>query len=616
MGKNGSDGITPTIGENGNWYLGTTDTGKPSRGADGKDGAGADVSGASVGQLVRIAAVDASGVPTAWEAIPPTAVEYVAQSLTDDQKEIARGNIDVYSKSEVASLVSGTSEEWTDLSNRFVLNKAVALDPDKVAVGAEIPSASGSETFKTLRVDCSPGDEFEIKGYGNASTIRLWAFADAANLLLSRANGTAAGNHFLETPLALTAPESAAYLIVNMRMADTGTYVKKKTQKSYAAFVKSDIKAYKVALPAWAQVHPFKDYNGTYTYTNAMNGADYGFSSWYALFHGLMTGNPNCGLVETDIGAQYNAAKGETTPTYISSVTNGAMLMYHLPPPNTDGSGYTSKHKTLKVVLCSGIHGGERKSIWDNYILLKQLCESTFAAVGAQLPERAILNLRNFVDLYVIPMINVSGIDAATRANSNSPAVNLNRDFPVSGWGATSDSGSTASSQWETRVVAYAIDQIDPDVVIDHHTSSGDNIRTDANPSGEPGKFIAWGNSDIPALMSVVEENIMEITPYVKFAFPEKLGSTNFVFGHTADNSAADMKTGTMARWACQKGKVGLTYEAVQHLRWTPAGTDRIFGFSDTEEIQLASINYFGYVNMLMKVLDTAKTWINQDISV
>ena len=32
----GADGITPTIGENGNWYLGDTDTKKPSRGADGK----------------------------------------------------------------------------------------------------------------------------------------------------------------------------------------------------------------------------------------------------------------------------------------------------------------------------------------------------------------------------------------------------------------------------------------------------------------------------------------------------------------------------------------------------------------------------------------------------
>ena len=38
-GADGKDGITPTIGENGNWYLGSTDTGKPSRGADGAPGA-------------------------------------------------------------------------------------------------------------------------------------------------------------------------------------------------------------------------------------------------------------------------------------------------------------------------------------------------------------------------------------------------------------------------------------------------------------------------------------------------------------------------------------------------------------------------------------------------
>lgn len=65
----GKDGITPTIGDNGNWFLGTTDTGKPSRGATGapgKDGAGMDITGATVGQIAKITAVDASGVPTAW----------------------------------------------------------------------------------------------------------------------------------------------------------------------------------------------------------------------------------------------------------------------------------------------------------------------------------------------------------------------------------------------------------------------------------------------------------------------------------------------------------------------------------------------------------------------
>ena len=38
----GADGLTPTIGENGNWYLGDTDTGKPSRGDKGDTGAKGD----------------------------------------------------------------------------------------------------------------------------------------------------------------------------------------------------------------------------------------------------------------------------------------------------------------------------------------------------------------------------------------------------------------------------------------------------------------------------------------------------------------------------------------------------------------------------------------------
>lgn len=38
QGEKGADGITPSIGDNGNWYLGSTDTGKPSRGEKGDTG--------------------------------------------------------------------------------------------------------------------------------------------------------------------------------------------------------------------------------------------------------------------------------------------------------------------------------------------------------------------------------------------------------------------------------------------------------------------------------------------------------------------------------------------------------------------------------------------------
>ena len=121
-GPAGKDGITPTIGANGNWYLGDIDTQKPSRGEKGADGAaGKDgyspeatvtpinggakiiikdrngttsanvmngaqgpkgdkgdpgatdlslgITGAQVGQIAKITAVDAQGKPTKWEPV-------------------------------------------------------------------------------------------------------------------------------------------------------------------------------------------------------------------------------------------------------------------------------------------------------------------------------------------------------------------------------------------------------------------------------------------------------------------------------------------------------------------------------------------------------------------
>lgn len=88
-GKPGADGLTPHIGENGNWYLGDEDTGKPSRGAPGakgdpgKDGVGMDITGATVGQIAKISAVDAEGKPTAWETIDGYTGQVTVDNLTN-----------------------------------------------------------------------------------------------------------------------------------------------------------------------------------------------------------------------------------------------------------------------------------------------------------------------------------------------------------------------------------------------------------------------------------------------------------------------------------------------------------------------------------------------------
>lgn len=69
-------------------------------GAPGKDGAGMDITGATIGQIAKITAVDASGVPTAWSPADmpsggsPDAVLYTPQTLTEAQKKQARENVD------------------------------------------------------------------------------------------------------------------------------------------------------------------------------------------------------------------------------------------------------------------------------------------------------------------------------------------------------------------------------------------------------------------------------------------------------------------------------------------------------------------------------------------
>ena len=135
-GADGKDGITPAIGENGNWYLGNTDTGKPSRGENGAvpdiqigtvttlpagsdatasmggtaenpllnlgiprgaDGQGSGSGGtdislgltsATVGQTIKVKAVDANGKPTAWEAAESGGKwEKIAEIIIPDDAE-------------------------------------------------------------------------------------------------------------------------------------------------------------------------------------------------------------------------------------------------------------------------------------------------------------------------------------------------------------------------------------------------------------------------------------------------------------------------------------------------------------------------------------------------
>lgn len=82
-GAAGADGITPTIGSNGNWYIGSTDTGKPSRGATGAKGdAGA------TGPVGPAGAPGKDGAPGAQGAPGKTPIRGTDYWTAADKQEI------------------------------------------------------------------------------------------------------------------------------------------------------------------------------------------------------------------------------------------------------------------------------------------------------------------------------------------------------------------------------------------------------------------------------------------------------------------------------------------------------------------------------------------------
>lgn len=175
-GAAGADGVTPHIGDNGNWYLGATDTGKPSRGATGakgdtgapgkdgtkgdkgetgpqgpagapgKDGAGMDITGAKTGQIAKITAVDASGVPIAWG---PADMPSGGSSFTDD----GAGNISVDGAAAQSVDRFLQSLTFPGLNFKYInpLNSGTYSNPYGVYVG------SGASLVDTILTKTVPG---------------------------------------------------------------------------------------------------------------------------------------------------------------------------------------------------------------------------------------------------------------------------------------------------------------------------------------------------------------------------------------------------------------------------------------------------------------------------
>lgn len=154
-------GAVPSIGENGNWFIGEQDTGIFAKGIN--------VTGAEVGQTVKITAVDENGVPTAWEP---------AEIVGGDKWRLI-------SKVTTTEAVANFSISQDDNGNAFSLKKFFLTGRLIGADGAGqswllIETTSSRKNAKT-RINCLPngappaGGKKAIAVTGDLIGTRVWS---------------------------------------------------------------------------------------------------------------------------------------------------------------------------------------------------------------------------------------------------------------------------------------------------------------------------------------------------------------------------------------------------------------------------------------------------------
>lgn len=182
-GEKGVDGITPTIGANGNWYLGSTDTGKPSRGEKGDKG--------DPGKNGSDASVTAANVETALGYTPqPAVTEY---SYSTAQVSVTLADNAEYRMTGLQTLTvqypeDAKFESWMRLTFAESGNITVTLPVGTKYIGAA-PDFKNGETWelsfkdKVLAAQKVGKGTAGADGYIPVKGVDYWTAADKQEIV-------------------------------------------------------------------------------------------------------------------------------------------------------------------------------------------------------------------------------------------------------------------------------------------------------------------------------------------------------------------------------------------------------------------------------------------------
>ena len=162
-GDKGTNGTTPHIGDNGNWYLGTTDTGKPSRGAKGdpgKNGSDASVTEANITSALGYKPVAPGDIPV----VPTADISANTSARHSHTNKDVLDSITTADKNKLNSVENGANKTivdtaMSDTSTNPVQNKVIKKYIDDHSAGSSSGGGSSSNILTSPVMICKPGEE-------------------------------------------------------------------------------------------------------------------------------------------------------------------------------------------------------------------------------------------------------------------------------------------------------------------------------------------------------------------------------------------------------------------------------------------------------------------------
>lgn len=459
-------------------------------------------------------------------------------------------------------------EEWTDDGIVFgggLINTS--------GTTVDVSAITQNQGWKHVVIPVVQGEQVKLRGAGGSSP-RLWCFTDERFTVIS----VAAANAIISALTPITAPASG-YLVCNFSAA---------TSYSVQRYLPYTITDVKIDLSTNDIV-----FNGAFAFGRR---ADLSFDAptisalaipaigdrlnyFYGLFDALIEQFPDY-ITKIDCDAEVSGA-GIDRPAYMDGYP---IYMYvfkpSFAPNNSDITVQATDCNVLKTMVIGGTHP-EYLAIYDLYQMMRLVCESWQSDCNLEA-------LRWETEMYVMPCQGAWCVENGSRYNYN--GVDLNRNMATKDFMESADvhTGSFGNSEYESKVLAYYIEQIHPNVFVDHHNT---NVSDTKN--------LAYSTCPIQFGIDIAGNFLSAMTRKVKKLYPDTFPMNDVIFGWCR----ASQSTGLRSVYACEHGALGYTFETNDTIcykngEYFPDGAEKNTSLVCT----IATDNIINFITQVLKM--------------